>query len=154
MLARFAEERLALLWREFITRRVVTLYLADETYYRLDASGQLTFPDQRMTDDVRTFTVTTLSFVRMVFNSSLTILTFSGVLWSINPLLFVVAVLYAACGSYLTIGLGRPLINLNYDQLDKEASFRSGLIHVRENAEPVLLARDEERQRTLLLRQA
>jgi putative ATP-binding cassette transporter len=148
--ARFAEERLALLWREFITRRVVTLYLADETYYRLDASGELTYPDQRIADDVRTFTVTTLSFVLMVFNSSLTILTFSGVLWTINPLLFVVAVLYAACGSYLTIALGRPLINLNYDQLDKEASFRSGLIHVRENAEPILLARDEGRQKVLL----
>ncbi|MDW6021011.1 SbmA/BacA-like family transporter [Mesorhizobium sp. BAC0120] len=149
--ARFAEERLALLWREFITRRAVTVYLADGTYYRLDASGQLTHPDQRMADDVRTFTITTLSFVLMVFNSSLTVLTFSGVLWSINPLLFVVAVLYAACGSYLTIALGRPLINLNYDQLDKEASFRSGLIHVRESAEPILLARDEERQKGLLL---
>jgi putative ATP-binding cassette transporter len=49
----------------------------------------------------------------MVFNASLTILTFSGVLWSINPLLFVVAALYAACGSCLTIALWRPLINLN-----------------------------------------
>src|SRR5262249_61778649 len=77
VLARFAEERLALLWREFITRRLVTLYLADETYYRLDASGQLTYPDQRIAEDVRTFTVTTLSFILMVFNASLTILTFS-----------------------------------------------------------------------------
>lgn len=148
--ARFAEERLALLWRGFITRRAVTLYLAHETYYRLDASGQLTHPDQRMAEDVRAFTVTTLSFVLMVFNSSLTIIAFSGVLWSINPLLFVVAVLYAACGSYLTIVLGRPLIGLNYDQLDKEASFRSGLIHVRENAEAIMLARGEEPQRALL----
>ena len=34
--------------------------------------------------------------------------------------------------------LGRPLIRLNYDQLDKEASFRSGLIHVRDNAEAIM----------------
>jgi len=32
------------------------------------------------------------------------------------------AVVYAACGSYLTIILGRPLIKLNYDQLDKEVN--------------------------------
>lgn len=148
--SRFVEERLALLWREFLTRRAVALYLADSTYYRLDISGQLTHPDQRIAEDVRAFTSTTLSFVLMVFNSSLTIVAFSSVLWSISPLLFLVAVLYAACGSYVTIMLGRPLINLNYDQLDKEASFRSSLIHVRENAESIMLVRAEERQTALL----
>jgi vitamin B12/bleomycin/antimicrobial peptide transport system ATP-binding/permease protein len=76
---------------------------------------------------------------------------FSGVLWSISPLLFTVAVLYAGCGSYITIVLGRPLITLNYDQLDKEASFRSGLIHVRENAESIMLAHREGRQTARLL---
>ena len=121
VIARFVEERMALLWREFITRRTVTLYLANGTYYCLDVSGQLTNPDQRIADDVRAFTATTLSFVLMMFNGTLTIVAFSSVLWSISPLLFVVAVLYAAGGSSLTILLGRPLINLNYDQLDKEA---------------------------------
>lgn len=143
--ARFAEERLALLWREFLTRRAVGLYLAGRAYYRLDASGVLSHPDQRIAEDIRAFTVTTLSFSIMMLNSSLTILTFSGVLWTISPLLFVVAVLYAACGSYLTIMLGRPLINLNYDQLDKEANFRTGLIGVRESAEAIVVSRGEER---------
>lgn len=148
--ARFAEERLALLWREFLTRRAVGMYLAEGAYYRLDASGILLHPDQRISEDIRAFTATTLSFIVMALNSSLTILAFSGVLWAISPLLFVVALIYAACGSYLTIILGRPLINLNYDQLDKEAAFRAGLIHVRENAEPIVVARGEEQQAALL----
>ncbi len=150
VIARFVEERLALLWREFIARRAVTLYLANGTYYRLDVSGQLTNPDQRIADDVRAFTSTTLSFVLLLFNGTLTIVAFSSVLWSISPLLFVVAVLYAAGGSYLTVLLGRPLINLNYDQLDKEANFRSSLIHVRENAELIVLERGEGRQQIRL----
>lgn len=151
VIARFAEERLALLWREFVTRRAVTLYLADRTYYRLDQSGELANPDQRISEDVRAFTVTTLSFVLMALNSGFTILAFSGVLWSITPVLFTVAVLYAACGSYVAIVLGRPLITLNYNQLDKEASFRSGLIQVRENAESIMLERHEPRQAARLL---
>ena len=142
---------MALLWREFLTRRAVKLYLADATYFHLGYSGTLTHPDQRIADDVRAFTITTLSFILMVFNSALTILAFSGVLWSISPLLFVVAMFYAACGSYVTIALGRPLIKLNYDQLDKEAGFRSGLIHVRERAEAVMVARCEEQQNARLL---
>lgn len=56
----------------------------------------------------------------MLFSSTLTVVTFSGALWSISPFLFVVAVMYAACGSYMTIVLGRPLIGPNYERLDKE----------------------------------
>ncbi len=153
VLARYAEEALGLLWREFLTKRVVTLYLAKGTYYRLDASGKLTHPDQRIAEDIRAFTVTTLSFLIMALGSCLTILAFSGVLWSISPLLFIVAVLYAACGSYLTISLGRPLIALNYDRLDKEATFRSGLIHVRENAEAIMATGSEGRQTERLMEQ-
>ena len=47
--------------------------------------------------------------------------------------------------------LGRPLIRLNYDQLDKEASFRSELIHVRDNAEAIMQAREESSQTARLL---
>ena len=89
----------------------------------------------------------------MAFNSVFTIVAFSEVLWLISPLLFVVAVTYAACGSLLTFALGRPLIRLNYDQLDKEASFRLGLIHVRQNAEVIMLAHDEPGQTRRLMRQ-
>ena len=39
VIARFAEERLALLWREFLTRRAVNAYLEDGAYHHLDASG-------------------------------------------------------------------------------------------------------------------
>jgi vitamin B12/bleomycin/antimicrobial peptide transport system ATP-binding/permease protein len=61
-------------------------------------------------------------------------------------LLFIISVIYAALGSYLTIKLGRPLIRLNSDQLDHEASFRSALIHVRENAEGVMFGRRNEHE--------
>jgi len=152
VISRFLEERLGLLWREYITRRTIRQYLFQGTYYRLESRGELANPDQRIADDIRTFTVTALSFVLMGLNSSFTIVAFSGVLWSISPLLFGVAVAYAALGSYFTFVLGRPLIKLNYDQLDKEANFRSGLIHVRENAESVLLAKREGRIISLLLR--
>ena len=145
VISRFTEERLGLLWREFVTGRAIRLYMAGGTYYRLDTSRQLTNPDQRITEDVRSFTATTLSFVLMLLNGSFTVVAFSGVLWSISPPLFLVAVLYAASGSLLAIALGRPLVRLNHDQLDKEANCRSGLIHVRENAESAMMAHCEDR---------
>ena len=127
VISRFGEERLGLLWRDTMTRGIVRRYLADGNYQSLKVSGAVANPDQRISEDVRAFTVTSLSFALMGLNSAFTIAAFSEVLWTISPLLFAVAVLYAAGGSLFTIVLGRPLIRLNYDQLDKEAGFRSEL---------------------------
>jgi vitamin B12/bleomycin/antimicrobial peptide transport system ATP-binding/permease protein len=137
VLARFAEERLGLLWREFVTERAAAAYMANGTYYRLAMPGELANPDQRIAEDTRAFTATTLSFALMAINSAFTILSFSGVLWSISRLLLVISVVYAVLGSYLTIKLARPLVKLNSDQLDREASFRSALIHIRDDAESI-----------------
>jgi putative ATP-binding cassette transporter len=148
---RYSEERLGLVWRNWLTARAVERYLDNRTYFRLQETGDLANPDQRISEDIRSLTATTLSFVLMLLNASFTVIAFSGVMWSISPLLFVVAVSYAALGSFMTVLLGKPLIRLNYDQLDKEANFRSRLIHVRENADSIALLRREARLKHQLL---
>ena len=141
----FSEQRLGLLWREWLTRRLLGAYLDRRAYYRLSAAGVLTNPDERIAEDVRAFTATTLSFVLMVSNSAVTVVAFSGVLWSISRPLFAVAVLYAAAGSALTVLFGRPLVWLNYNQLDREADFRANLVHLQQDAESIALLHREER---------
>lgn len=148
---RYAEERLALLGREWLTRILVHRYLDSTTYYRLDTSGEIANPDQRIAEDVRSFTVTTLSYILLIINASITLVAFSLVLWSISPWLFAIALIYSSGGTLLSFYLGRPLIGLNYDQFDKEANFRAGLIHVRERAEAIALAHREPRLRARTL---
>jgi putative ATP-binding cassette transporter len=139
----YTEQHLGLLWREWAVQESIMGYANHRVYYRLKTKGEVGNPDQRIADDIRTFSVTTLSFVLMVLNGTLTVIAFSGVLWSISPKLFIVAVLYAAAGTLLTFLFGRPLVKLNYDQLDKEANFRGSLIYLRGNAESVALSRRE-----------
>ncbi|QSA98508.1 ABC transporter ATP-binding protein/permease [Methylococcus sp. EFPC2] len=152
VLSRFTEESLGLLWREWHTRQLVTRYLADRTYYRMKETGQVENLDERIADDVRALTVTTLSFVLMLLNGIITVVAFSGVMWSISPLLFGVAIVYAICGTLMSIVLGRRLVGLDSRQMDKEANLRATLIHVRENAESIALSHREERLQFLLLR--
>jgi vitamin B12/bleomycin/antimicrobial peptide transport system ATP-binding/permease protein len=149
---RFVEERLALLWREWLTRRLVDRYLEGCVYLRLKERGELGNPDQRIAEDARIFTTSTLSFVLMLLNALFAIVAFSGVMWSISPALFLVAVGYAGMGSFLTVLFGRPLVRLNYDQSDREASFRAELVHVGENAESVALLGREGRLNARLRR--
>ncbi|HEX4592347.1 MAG TPA: SbmA/BacA-like family transporter [Gemmataceae bacterium] len=152
ILYRFTEERFGVFWRVWLTERIVRRYMADRTYYRLKERGGVDNPDQRIADDVRTFTTTTLSFTLMFMNGVLAAISFSGVLWTISPLLFGVAVGYAVLGTLTAIYLGKPLVGLNYRQSDLEANFRADLIHARENAESVALLRREGRLTTRLLR--
>ena len=141
----FSEQRLALLWREWLTRELLGAYLERRAYYRLSVTGRLTNPDERIAEDVKAFTATTLSFVILLANAAVTVVAFSGVLWSISRTLFGVALLYAACGSALTVLFGRRLVWLNYNQLDKEGDFRATLVHVHANAESIAVLRREAR---------
>jgi putative ATP-binding cassette transporter len=150
---RFTEERLGLYWREWMTKHIAHIYINRRVYLNIEKLGSITNPDQRISEDVRALTVTTLSFILMILNSTVTAISFCGVLWAISPMLFVVSVAYAAVGSWLTILLGKPLIQLNYRQADFEANFRSELIRVRENAEGIALAgHDKGTLDTLLTR--
>jgi vitamin B12/bleomycin/antimicrobial peptide transport system ATP-binding/permease protein len=139
---RFCEERLGLLWRESLTRQLTEAYLK-HCLRRHSDTEKVANPDQRIAEDVRAFTTTSLSFALLLLNGTFTVIAFSGVLWSISQTLFVVAVIYAAGGSALAIRLGRPLIGLNFRQSDREANFRSELIHIRDHADEVALTHNE-----------
>lgn len=153
---RFCEESLALVWREWMTRWAVRRYIRPPVLHRLHsrlvANGQAPNPEERIADDVKAFTSTSLSFTLLLMSGSLTVIGFSGVIWSISPLLFAVSLLYAFLGSLLTILRGRALIRLNVTQFHQESAFRADLIHVRENSEAVSLAGREPLLETRLER--
>jgi putative ATP-binding cassette transporter len=153
---RYCEERLGLLWREFMTHQFVRMYVSPLVYYRMNddliRQSGVEHPDQRIAEDVKTFTTVTLSFILMSLNGLFTVIAFSGVLWMISPWLFGAAILYAVGGTLLTVFLGSRLVDLNYQQLDREASFRASLIHVRERAESIALLHHEMRLRGRILR--
>src|SRR6516164_3390993 len=56
VLYHFTEEWLGLLWRVWLTRRIIRRYLADRTYLHLKESATVDNPDQRIAEDVRVFT--------------------------------------------------------------------------------------------------
>jgi putative ATP-binding cassette transporter len=145
----FVQDRLALSWRDWLTRQLLGRYLEGQTVERLRDLKHIDNPDQRIAEDVRTLTSTLLSFVVMIVNGALTTIAFAGVLWSIAPVLLLTAVLYASAGSILTVALGYRLVALDNHQLRKEADLRQGIIQVRERASVRSAAADESVARNL-----
>ena len=53
---------------------------------------------------------------------------------------------YAVVGSYFSVVIGRRLVGLNYYQERYQADFRFGLVHVRENVEPIFIYGGEQHE--------
>ncbi|MCX5899441.1 MAG: ABC transporter transmembrane domain-containing protein, partial [Proteobacteria bacterium] len=143
---RWTEERLALLWREWMAQHLIKRYFNNRAYYRLRGSASIDNPDQRISEDVRNFTLSSLSFLLIALNATVSVIVFIGVLWAISVTLVGVLVVYAVAGTGLSILIGRRLVGLNYHQYQKEADFRYSLVRVRDNAESIAFYRGEKRE--------
>jgi putative ATP-binding cassette transporter len=94
-------------------------------------------PDQRISEDIRSFTEFSLYFFLTLITSVIDLICFSFILFSIMPQLFLAIFLFAFIGTFLTVCIGKVLIRLNYESLQREADFRFSLVRVRENSESI-----------------
>ena len=129
--------RLALYWRKALTMRVLEKYYTNRNYYVIECCHDIDNPDQRIAEDLNEFTSTSLELFFIAFDALMSLLTFSVVLFRIFPMLFVSIIIYALVGTFITARLGKSLVGLYYQKLQKEADFRFGLIRTRENAEGI-----------------
>ncbi|WP_414417310.1 ABC transporter ATP-binding protein/permease [Synechococcus sp. R55.4] len=146
---RYTRLKLGLFWREWLTDHFLDRYFDQRAYYELDsnaANTEIDNPDQRISEDVRSFTGTTLSFLLDILDSILTLYAFTGILYGISRPLALGLVVYATIGTAIAILAGRKLIKINFDQLRYEADFRYSLVHVRDNAESIAFYQGEDQE--------
>lgn len=143
----YVRDRLALHWRNWMTSSFMAKYFGQRNYYRISNSPSIDNPDQRIAEDINSFTSKSIYFLLIFIETTLQIIAFSGVLWILSPSLVWTLLIYASIGTLLTIFIfGRPLVALNFFQLRNEADFRFSLIRVRENAESIAFYRGEEKE--------
>lgn len=143
---RYTRRKLALFWREWLTNTFLKDYFSNRAYYELDsnaANTDIDNPDQRMTEDVNSFTTTVLDLILDILDSILDLVAFTGILYSISTQLTIGLVGYVSIGTILAIWIGTKLIKINFNQLRLEGDFRYGMIHVRDNAESIAFYRGE-----------
>ena len=131
-------------WREWMTDRTLQLYQSNRVYYNLERQSDIDNPDQRISEDVRSFTAFSLTLFLTLLTSTIDLVSFSFILYSIQPQLFLAIIAYATFGTLTTTALGKSLIPLNYEKLQKEANFRYSLVRVRDNAESIAFYAGED----------
>ncbi|GAB2881707.1 ABC transporter ATP-binding protein/permease [Pseudoduganella ginsengisoli] len=135
-------------WRRWLTSRFLDGYLKGRKYYALGTDSEIDNPDQRISEDINTFTGRSIHFLLIFLGSIMQLVAFSTVLWSISHLLVGVLAVYALLGTTIALYVfGNPLIHLNFWQLRREADFRFSLMRLRENAESIAFYRGEAQER-------
>ncbi|HBI70065.1 MAG TPA: ABC transporter ATP-binding protein [Massilia sp.] len=144
----YMRDRFANQWRRWLTGRFLDGYLKERKYYALGANSEIDNPDQRISEDINTFTGRSIHFLLIFLGSIMQLVAFSTVLWSISQVLVGVLAVYALTGTVIALYVfGNPLIQLNFWQLRREADFRFSLIRLRENAESIAFYRGEAQER-------
>jgi vitamin B12/bleomycin/antimicrobial peptide transport system ATP-binding/permease protein len=162
----YLNQWLQIRWRRWLTSRYLGEWLHDANHYRMQLQGDAADnPDQRITDDVKSFVEQTLTICVGFLSAVVTLGSFVVILWGLSaesPLtiggreilipgyLVWGALIYAVFGTALTHWIGSPLVMLNFQQQRFEADFRFNLVRVRENAEQIALLRGESAERERL----
>lgn len=163
----YLRQMLTIRWRRWLTEHLLGLWLEGRAYYRLQIyGGGSDNPEQRIEDDIASFTDITLQLIIGIINKSVTLVTFGILLWALSgpislPVLGMnvtipgymvwIAGLYAIVGTYISYRIGRRLVRINYDQQRFRADFRFGMSRLKENAESVAMYRGEADERRGLM---
>jgi vitamin B12/bleomycin/antimicrobial peptide transport system ATP-binding/permease protein len=155
-------------WRRWMTERLLNEWLADRAYYAISLRGETheegtDNPDQRISEDIRDYTNTTLSLTLGLISNVVTLFSFFMILWRLSDTVVVfgvsvpgdlvwIALIYSVGGTIFTHLIGRPLAALNFRQQRVEADFRYAMVRVRENVEGIALHRGEAYETTSGLR--
>jgi putative ATP-binding cassette transporter len=166
--ATFLNQMLQIRWRQWLTQHYIENWLSERTYYNISLShtgdAVVDNPDQRIADDLNSFTASSLSLgldfisnVVTLFSFVFTLYVISGSItllgFTIHGYMVWVALIYSLVGTVFTHYIGRKLIGLSFNQQRVEADFRYGLIRIRDNPEAIALYRGEgDEQLTLTKR--
>jgi vitamin B12/bleomycin/antimicrobial peptide transport system ATP-binding/permease protein len=163
----YLNQWLQIRWRNWMTQHYLGEWLEGPNHYRMQLQGDAADnPDQRMTEDVKLFIERTMEIGLGLLNSIVSLASFVVILWGLSaaaPLqlfghefaipgyLVWGALIYAVFGTVLTQWIGSPLVNLDFEQQQREADFRFNLVRVRENSEQIALMQGEPAERERLM---
>lgn len=158
----YFQQMLYIKWRKWLTDRYLHNWLGRTTYYHMQILGDGTDnPDQRIAEDLDLFTNQTLGFIIGIIGALTTLVAFMALLWNVSATAAIpwhggklilpgylvwTALVYSAIGTYVIAIVGRPLIQLNFNQQRFQADFRYSLVRLRENSDSVALYRGEDRE--------
>lgn len=152
-------------WRKWLNEKMTSDWLNKESYYRENFLKEtIDNPDQRIERDIAAFVSISRSLAFGALSSFVSLVAFTGILWSLSGPLTLAGVdvpramvflvyIYVLVATVIAFKIGRPLILLNFLSEKLSANFRYALMRVREYSENIAFYRgDAVEKKTLTTR--
>lgn len=160
------QEMLKLVLRKQATRDLLDQWLKPGRAYRISRAGDIGVnPDQRMAEDVRHLTELSAQLAVGLFQSTLLLFSFVGVLWMLSrSVVFTwdgqefaipgymvwAALFYSGAASWLSWIFGRKLISYNSTRYAREADLRVAMVRTNQHVDAMTLEGGEAHERKTL----
>jgi len=163
MLNLYLNKAFQIRWRVWLTEVLIERWMQNQTYYRTQfVPEKADNPDQRIQQDVDSFTADSLRLSMGLINAVVSLFAFSIILWGLSGTLALLGFeipramvflvyLYVILATVFAIKIGRPLIRLQFLNEQLNANFRYALVRLREYGESIAFYRGEDVERSNLL---
>lgn len=165
LVAYYLGQALVIRLREWLNERLLGDWLRGRAYHRSRFTDHhVDNPDQRIQEDITSFATTSYSLSvgsSGAVNAVLSVVSFTYVLWELSGPLTIAGVeipramtflafLYVIVATVIAFRIGKPLIRLNFLNEGLGATYRYGLVRVRDNAENIAFLRGEPLEKRTL----
>lgn len=158
----YIQQAFTIRWRVWLNEKMLSRWLDKQAYYRSQyLTTPVDNPDQRIQQDVATFTEMSLTLSMGVVNALVSTFAFTFILWNLSgplaiggleiprAMVFLVFV-YVLVATIFAVRIGRPLILLNFLNERFNADYRYALVRLREYAESIAFYAGEKVEGALL----
>lgn len=137
-------------WRRWMTHWLLDFYMRNRTYYEIEKEQFIDNPDQRIQEEVSSVCQTVIGFPQFILSSLTTIGVQAAIIIKVSPSMFWAVLIYSVVNTLVSLWLNNPTIKQNWDLTKTNANMRSGLMHLRDNAETIAFYRGEKSEQVRL----
>ncbi|QLE48460.1 ABC transporter ATP-binding protein/permease [Nostoc sp. C057] len=150
--SKLVRKKIALDWYKWLNNHILSKYLSNRSYYKINFRADVDNPDQRISQEIEPITSNALSFSATFLEKVLEMTTFLVILWSISQFIAIVLVVYTIVGNLIAIYLGQQLNKINQEELELKAEYSYSLTHVRNHAESIAFFQGEKQEFNIIQR--
>ncbi len=150
--SKFVRKQIALDWYQWLNNQIISKYLSNRAYYKINFKSDVDNPDQRISQEIAPLTKNALSFSATFLEKVLEMGTFLIILWSISRFVAIALIAYTIIGNLIAVYLAQELNKINQEELEFEADYTYSLTHIRNHAESIAFFQGENQELNIIQR--
>ncbi|BAT54532.1 ABC transporter related [Nostoc sp. NIES-3756] len=148
--SKLIRKQIALDWYQWLNNYILSKYLSNQAYYKINFKSHIDNPDQRLSQEIEPITRNALSFSATFLEKILEIAALLIILWSISQQVAIILFVYTIVGNLIASYFTQELNKINAEEIQSKAEYSYCLTHVRNHSESIAFFRGENQESNII----